>query len=148
MTERPSWFRLIGAGLVAGAIINICEWTVHAWWFDAAWRDAFAALGKTPTGWSTFIPANLWVGILTVWAYRWLSGVYGSGPRTATRAAIAVWAIFWTIPMLAMQPLAIFPSRLLFLTIVVGVFDVGLATFAGVWLYDGMRSRSARASVE
>jgi hypothetical protein len=61
MAQQPSWPRLIGSGLAAGAVINLCEWGVHAVWLDDAWREAFAVLGKTPTGWSTFIPANFWV---------------------------------------------------------------------------------------
>ena|ERR1019366_4319732 len=32
--------------------------------FDDAWTAAFRALGKSPTGWTTFLPANFLVGIL------------------------------------------------------------------------------------
>ena len=139
MAQQPSWPRLIGSGLIAGAVINLCEWGVHAVWLDDAWREAFAALGKTPTGWSTFIPANFCVGILAVWGYRWLSELYGSGFRTAVRTALMVWIIFWVIPTGAMQPLALFPSRLLVWSVLVGLFDGGLAALLGAWFYDRMR---------
>src|SRR5207248_1264253 len=70
--------------------------------------------------------------------YRWMSELYGSGFRTAVRAVI-VWIIFWVIPTGAMQPLALFPNRLLAWTVLVGLFDGGLAALLGAWLYDGMR---------
>ena len=138
MAKQPSWLRLIVSGLTAGAVINVSEWIIHAIWLDAAWREAFAALGKTPTGWSTFIPANFWVGILAVWTYRWLSGVYGSGPETAVRTAAVIWIVFWVIPTAAMQPLALFPNRLLAWTVFVGLLDGSVAALLGAWLYDGL----------
>ena len=146
VVKQPSWFRVIVSGLVAGGLINLCEWGVHAIWLDDAWRGAFAALGKTPTGWTTFIPANFWLGILAVWGYRWLSGVYGSGLRTAVRTALIVWVVFWVVPIAAMQPLALFPNGLLACTVLVGLFDGGLATLLGSWLYDGIRSWPKMAS--
>ena len=146
MAQQPSWPRLIGSGLIAGAVINLCEWGVHAVWLDDGWREAFAALGKSPTGWSTFIPANFWVGILAVWGYRWLSEVYGSGLRTAVRTALIIWVIFWVIPTGAMQPLALFPNRLMAWTVLVGLFDGGLAALLGAWFYDGMRENPKTVS--
>jgi hypothetical protein len=146
MSKEPSWPRLIVSGLVAGAVINICEWGVHVFWLDEAWRAAFAALGKSPTGWTTFIPANFWVGILAIWGYRWLSRVYGSGLKTAMRTAVIMWAVFWVIPTAAMQPLALFPNPLLAATVLVGFVDGGLATLLGAWLYDGLRENPGIAS--
>ena len=139
MAKQPSWFRIVGAGLAAGGLINACEWAAHGIWLDDGWREAFAALGKTPTGWSTFIPANFWLGIIAVWGYRWLSKVYGPGLQTAARTAFIVWIVFWVIPMAAMQPLALFPNRLLAWTVLVGILDGGVGTLLGAWLYDGLR---------
>ncbi|HET7460954.1 MAG TPA: hypothetical protein VFJ82_06890 [Longimicrobium sp.] len=136
---EPGWGRLIVAGLAGGALVNACEWAAHHWWLDAAWTEAFAALGKTPTGWSSFIPANFWLGILSVLGYRWASRFYGPGRQTALRTAVAVWLVFWVIPTLAMQPLHIFPDRLLMWTILVGVGDGAAGTFLGAWLYDRAR---------
>ena len=88
---------------------------------------------------ATFIPANFWLGIIIVWGYRWLSARYGPGPRTALRTGLVAWVIFWVIPMLAMQPLRIFPHGLLALTILVGLADGLLATMLGAWLAEGMK---------
>lgn len=139
---EPGWGRLVIAGLVAGLVINACEWAAHHGWLQAAWTEAFAALGKTPTGWSTFIPANFWLGILAILGYRWATRFYGAGMQTAARTAVVVWLIFWVIPMLAMQPMKLFPDVLLLWTIAVGAADAAVGTLLGAWLYDRARWRS------
>ena len=144
MRERPSWWRLVGSGLLAGLLINICEWAVHHGWLDRAWAAAFATLGKEPTGWTAFIPANFWLGILAVLGYRWLSGLYGSSLRTALRTAVGVWLVFWVIPTAALAPLALFPSKLLLSVVLVGLADGVAATLLGAWLYDGKQWRRKR----
>ena len=138
MTTETRWDRLIGSGLVAGAFINLCEWAAHRLWLDGAWTEAFAALGRTPTGWVSFIPANFALGIIAVWLYRWLSGRYPAGFTTAWRTGLCVWVIFWVIPTLALQPLRLFPNRLLALTILVGLGDGVVGTILGAWLFEGL----------
>ena len=114
---------------------------------DEAWREAFAALGKTPKGWTAFIPANFVLGVLAVLLYRWLSRIYGAGLVTALRTALAVWCIFWVIPIAVLAPMELFPVQLLLLTILVGVVDGGLATLIASWLYDGWGRPKLRARI-
>lgn len=140
---EPGWGRLVIAGLLAGLVINACEWAAHHWWLRAEWTQAFAALGKTPTGWSTFIPANFWLGILAMLGYRWATRFYGAGMQTAVRTAVVAWLIFWVIPMMAMQPMKLFPDVLLLWTIAVGVADAAAGIILGAWLYDRARWHSA-----
>jgi hypothetical protein len=108
---RPNIPRLLFGGLAAGLVINAIEYLVHGMFLDAQWTAAFAALGKTPTGWTTFIPANFLVGIIAIWVYARLSPSYGPRPKTAVRAALAVWVVFWVVPEAALQPLNLFPTR-------------------------------------
>ncbi|HEU4558270.1 MAG TPA: hypothetical protein VFS20_10485, partial [Longimicrobium sp.] len=108
----------------------------------AEWTQAFAALGKTPTGWSTFIPANFWLGILAMLGYRWATRIYGAGMQTAVRTAVVAWLIFWVIPMMAMQPMKLFPDVLLLWTVAVGVTDAAAGIILGAWLYDRARWHS------
>jgi trypsin-like peptidase len=126
-------------GVLAGLVINVCEWVVHRWWLNAAWHVAFAALGRTPRGWSIFIPANFGLGILAVSGYRWLAARDGAGWWTLGATAVAFWVSFWVVPIFAMQPLALFPDRLLWLTILVGAVDAPLATVVGVKMYEWLR---------
>ena len=50
---RPNIQRLILGGLAAGLLINAVEYIVHRVLLDPQWTAAFAALGKTPKGWTT-----------------------------------------------------------------------------------------------
>jgi len=139
MTTTNIWPRLITGGLAAGLVINACEWAAHRLWLAPEWTSAFAALGKSPVGWASFIPANFILGIIAVWLYRWLCGRYPAGFTTAWRTGLCVWVIFWVIPTLAMQPLALFPNRLLALTILIGLADGVAATVLGAWAFEGMK---------
>ena len=142
MTTNPervaggiNWGRVAWGGLAAGLIVNAFEYGCHRVYFDVAWTAAFRALGRTPKGWSTFIPANFFVGILTVWLYARLRPRYGAGPRTALRAGLAVWVVFWVIPLTNMAPMDLFPNGLLAMAIGLGLVDVNLAVLLGAWLY-------------
>ena len=131
-----NWSRVILGGLVAGAVINAFEWGVHGVILDETWTAAFAALGKTPTGWAVFIPGNFLVGFFAVYFYAgMLLPRYGPGPKTAVRAGLAAWVAFVVIPISAQIPLKLFPNRLLLIVIGVGLVDVTLATLFGAWLY-------------
>ena len=135
LVDRVNWERVIVGGLAAGMAVNVFEYGVHRVFLDDAWTSAFRALGKTPTGWSTFIPANFAVGILMVWLYARLRPQYGGGPKTALRSGFAAWAVFWMIPMLAIMPMDLFPNGLLVIVIALGFVDANLAVLLGAWLY-------------
>ena len=130
-----NWKRVVWGGLVAGLTVNAFEYGGHRVYLDDAWTAAFRALGKTPTGWSIFIPANFLIGILLVWLYALLLPRYGRGPKTALRSGLATWAVFWAIPLIAIMPMDLFPISLLAAAIALGVVDVGLAVLLGALLY-------------
>ena len=130
-----NWVRVVWGGLASGLIVNAFEYGGHRVYLDDAWTAAFRALGKTPTGWSTFIPANFFIGVLLVWLYARLRPAYGSGPKTALRSGLAVWVVFWVIPLSAFVPMDLFPAGLVAMAIALGVVDVGLAALLGAWLY-------------
>jgi hypothetical protein len=132
---RPNIQRLILGGLAAGLVINAVEYLVHGVLLDPQWTAAFAALGKVPKGWATFIPSNFVVGIVGIWIYAKFLPHYGPGPKTALRSAGSIWLVFWVIPMMALQPLGIFPNVLLFATIAAGLLDSIPAVLLGAWIY-------------
>jgi hypothetical protein len=132
---RPNIQRLILGGLAAGLFINAVEYIVHGVLLNPQWTAAFAALGKTPKGWTIFIPSNFVVGIIGIWTYAKFLPNYGPGYKTALRSAMSIWMVFWVIPMMALQPLAIFPNVLLFATIAVGLLDSILAVLLGARIY-------------
>ncbi len=132
---KTKWTWVILGGLLAGVVINAGELALHRVVLQDRWTAAFAALGKRPTGWATFIPANFLVGFFTVWLYARLRPRYGPGPRTAVRAGLAMWAVFWVIPTMALVPLELFPNQLLFLIIAGGLINANLAALLGAWVY-------------
>jgi hypothetical protein len=64
--------RVVLGGLAAGLAINAIELLFHRVLLDKQWTAAFAALGKKPTGWTTFIPSNFLLGSFAVALYAWL----------------------------------------------------------------------------
>ena len=132
---KVNWRRIILGGMIAGVIINAIEYCAHAILLRDAWTAAFNALGKNPTGWSTFIPANFLVGIFGVWGYALLCKRYGPGLKTAVRTALALWVIFWVIPIMGLQPLDLFPNNLLFSVIAIGLLDSMLGIVMGAAIY-------------
>jgi hypothetical protein len=139
---KTNWTWLILGGLLAGVVINAGELALHRVILHERWTAAFTALGKHPTGWAMFIPANFLVGFFTVWLYTRMRSQYGPGPRTGLRAGLVIWAIFWVIPMLALVPLELFPNWLLFLVIAGGVVNANLAALLGAWAYREVSSKS------
>ncbi len=137
--RKTNWSRVILGGLVAGAVINGVEWGVHGVLLDGQWTAAFAALGKAIPAriWPLFIiPGNFLFGILALYFYAAvLRPRYGPGPKTALYAGLAAWAVFFLIPIMAQIPLELFPNRLQFTVIGVGLVDVVLGTLLGAWLY-------------
>jgi hypothetical protein len=144
--SRGGWKYILVCGLLAGAIINVIEWVAHRIWLDARWNAAFAAIGKTPAFWGTFVVANFLVGIVGLWSYRWLASIYGPTGSTALKTALAMWIIFWVIPIMGMQPFDIFPNYLLALVIVGGVADVALGILPAIVLYGRTVGREGHGS--
>jgi hypothetical protein len=135
---KTKWTCVIVGGLLAGVVINAGEWLVHGVLLDRRWTAAFATLGTHHPGWSEMIiPGNFLVGVVTVWIYARLRPRYGPGPRTALRAGLATWIIFWVIPTMAIVQLDLFPNQLLFLVIAGGVINAHLAALLGAWVYRG-----------
>lgn len=134
-----AWKNIFLCGLLSGAVINIIEWIAHRVWLDARWNAAFAALGKIPSFWGTFVVANFLVGFIAIGGYRWLSTIYGSGKPTALKVGIAMWVIFWVIPIAGLQPFDIFPNYLLALVVAVGLADVALGMLPVFRLFDRLR---------
>jgi hypothetical protein len=123
------------ATFVCGAVINGCEWLFHGVLLDSAWTKAFAALGKTPTGWSTFIPSNFILAFISVLIY---DRVRRSGKPMRSAVVVTtltVWLIFWVIPTMAMLPLNLFPPALLWSVIGLGMIDCSLAMVLLAALY-------------
>jgi hypothetical protein len=132
---KPNLTRLILGGIAAGLVINAIELLFHRVLLDKQWTAAFSALGKKPTGWTTFIPSNFLLGSFAVALYAWLRPRYSPTWKSAALAGSAIWLVFWVIPTMALIPLNLFPNHLLLTIIGIGVFDLLFAVPFGIWLY-------------
>lgn len=92
--------RVIGGGLLAGAVMNFVDFLVNGVWLAQQWMDEATALNArlaapeaaTPSmiGW---IVTDFLLGIFIVWSYAAMRPRFGPGAGTAVKAALLVWAI-------------------------------------------------------
>ena len=92
--QRINGLRVIAGGLLAGVVINICEFIVNGVILKNRWAAAMRALGK-PAGYgatemTAFILWGFLVGIFAIWLYAAIRPRYGPGPKTAAVAGVAV----------------------------------------------------------
>ena len=126
----------VAATLAGGVVINAFEWLFHGILLDKAWTRAFAALGKTPTGWTTFIPANFILALISAAIYVRIRRTGRPFGRSVRLTAAAVWLVFWVIPTMALLPLNLFPPWLLWSVIGLGVIDCGIAALLLAAVYE------------
>jgi hypothetical protein len=102
-----------------------------------------AALGRPPMSpsqiavlvfWS-FVIWGLFVGIFSIWLYAAIRPRYGAGLKTALRAAFVVWALGYVLGSAGPAAMNIFPLRLIFIGLAMGLVEVLVAIPLGAWLY-------------
>jgi len=103
---KPNLTRVVFGGIAAGVVINALELLFHRVLLDKQWTAAFAALGKKPTGWTTFIQIEL-----PGWQF-----CSGAVPALHSNSELSrpLWhrhmAGIWVIPTMALMPLNLFPT--------------------------------------
>ncbi len=133
---KINWSRVILGGLLAGVVVNVVEFTLHAVILDPDWK---AALGRSPeesTGaMMIYVGLGFLIGILAVCYYAAIRPRFGAGPKTAACAGIGVWLLAYLVPTIGMVPSGLFPNRLLWLPVAVALVELPVATVIGAWLY-------------
>ncbi len=134
-----NWGRVLLGGIVAGVVVNVVEYTLHAVILDPDWKAAMAALGQPtqedPADIMIYVGLGFLIGILAVCYYAAIRPRFGAGPKTAVFAGLGVWLLAYLVPTIGMVPSGLFPNRLLWLPVVVGIVELPLATMVGAWLY-------------
>jgi hypothetical protein len=90
--------RVVAAGLLAGLVMNVIDFTVNVPLLGEYWDAQTRALGipvddmsgASALGWIT---SDFLRGVLLVWIYAGIRPRFGPGPRTAATAAIVLWAV-------------------------------------------------------
>ena len=131
--------RVISGGLLAGLVINVCEFLVNGLWLAADWEGAMKAIGVTSTNTLTQIVIyNVWgfvLGILAVWLYAAIRPRFGPGPKTAATAAIVLWIPGYLLAMVPPAIMGIFPLKLMLTGVGVGIVEILIATQLGAYVY-------------
>jgi hypothetical protein len=135
---KINWNRVILGGLLAGLVINICEYVENGLILGDQWTRAIVRLQRPAMGADSTAAFLLWgflVGIYALWLYAVLRPRLGPGPKTAAFAGIAVWvlaSLLGSIPPVAMH---LFPYHLSGIGIVVSLVENVVGTILGAWLY-------------
>jgi len=131
--------RVIGGGLLAGLVINVCEFLVNGLWLAADWEAAMKAIGVTSTNAPTQILIyNVWgfaMGILAVWLYAAIRPRFGPGPKTACTAAAALWIPGYLLATAPPAIMGIFPPRLMLTGVAAGLVEMLIGTLVGAYAY-------------
>ena len=145
--------RLILGGIVAGIVGDILGYLVDGVMLAPQWADGMRALGRTEFSTGQNVAFNiigLVYGILMVWLYAAIRPRYGSGPKTAVLAGLAIWALGVLLPNAGfMWVTGLFPTNLTVMTTTAAIVELVVAALAGAALYkegaDAPRSMAARA---
>jgi hypothetical protein len=148
--ERINWLRVIVGGLLAGLVVNVCEFVVTGVILKNNWAAAMKALGR-PAEYgagetAAFIVWGFLVGIFAIWFYVAIRPRYGPGPRTAAIAGVAVWVLGYLLAAIPRLATHLFPRRLLLLGVAVGLVEAVAGTLLGAWLYKEAGSSSVASS--
>jgi hypothetical protein len=92
--------RVIGGGLLAGAIMNFVDFLVNGVWLANRWTADATALNPrlvdpavANTSMIGWIVTDFLFGILIVWSYAAMRPRFGPGAATAIKAALLVWGV-------------------------------------------------------
>ena len=136
---RTNWMRVILGGLLAGLIVNICEFLVNGLVLGAQWEAAMKALNRSSVvGIGPTVVLWLWgflIGVYALWLYANLRFRFGPGPRTAVITGIAVWIPASLLGMMIPAALHLYRYRLIAIGVALEFVEIILGTVAGAWLY-------------
>ena len=132
--------RWILGGVVAAIVLFVVDFVVNGLILMQQWTDAMAALQQPPVGESVgeivfFAILNLLIGLTAIWIYAGIRPRFGPGVTTAVYAGVATWILAYLVPNAFFLSTSLFPAVLLWTGIIIGIFQVVVATVAGAWLY-------------
>jgi len=140
-----NWGRVIGGGLLAGLVMNISEFVLHAVVLKAdgeALVKEFNQRGFNlpvdgdPQALMILVGLTFVLGILAVWTYAAIRPRFGAGPGTAVCAGLAVWAMSYLYAAIYVYAgLPVFPAKVILLPVAWTLIEMPVATVAGAWLY-------------
>ncbi len=144
--------RVVGGGLLAGAIMNFVDFLVNGVWLATRWTEEATALNTrlidpavSSTSMIGWIVTDFLLGILIVWTYAAIRPRFGPGAATAVKAVLLVWGVshiaYFSFMFLNMYSLGLVASMS------IGGFVAALAGgYAGCSIYSEDASPIGRQS--
>jgi hypothetical protein len=129
--------RVVLGGLAAAVVVNMGE-GLFGFLMRTEYESALRSLGvRLHAGAAAFLPIawSFVIGVLSVWLYAAIRPRYGPGPKTALRAALAVWSFTSATFSIAMACLGLFPARLMIYGALWSLGEVIVAMLVGAWIY-------------
>ena len=131
--------RVFVGGLVAGIVFLVLGFASYFLYLGDEWKpvmdDLGAPINETAGMYIFSIISCFIVGILAVWLYAAIRPRYGPGPKTAVCAGLAVWFIYCLIGFAWTGFMGMFPCKLVWIAIIVGLVQTVLGAFLGGWVY-------------
>ena len=145
---KINWSRAIMGGILAGLIVNICEYVVSGLLLGEQWKAALKALNPSieigAIGNSAFLLWGFLIGMYSLWLYVTIRPRFGQGVKTAIIAGIATWIPGTLLAETAPAAMHLFRYRLIAADTAVGLVAITLGTIAGAALY---KERAEQAPV-
>jgi hypothetical protein len=138
-----NWGRVIGGGLLAGLVMNISQFVLHAVVLRADgeqlmadWNKMGFKIEQGPKMIAILMALTFLLGILAVWTYAAIRPRFGAGPKTAFYAGLAVWTMsYFYAGVYVHAGIVILPMKLTWCPVLWSLIEVPIATMAGAWLY-------------
>ncbi len=138
-----NWGRVIGGGLLAGLVMNISQFVLHAVVLRAdgeqlmaEWNKLGLKIEEDPILLTILMAVTFLLGILAVWTYAGIRPRFGAGPKTALCAGLAVWAMsYFYAGVYVHAGIVVVPMKLVWCPVLWSLIEVPIATMAGAWLY-------------
>ena len=135
--------RVVGGGLLAGLIMNISEYVLHAIALGPdgeklleEWQKLGLVGDPDPTMLLLLVLATFALGLMAVWTYAAIRPRFGAGVSTAACAGLLVWALSYGYAAVYVHAgVLVYPPRLTWLPVAWSLIEVPVATIAGAWVY-------------
>jgi len=154
LMTKTNMARVVLGGILAGLVLNILGFLVDGVLLAPQWNAAMSALGRsgeiTVNQIVGFNILGFCYGIAVVWLYAAIRPRYGTGPKTAITAGLALWVGGILLPNVGFMSVnGLFPTNLTIMTTLGGLVECVAAALAGAAVYkesaESARSMAARA---
>ncbi len=130
--------RVLLGGLLAGAVLNIGDFLLNEPVLGEQWKSALEVYGMDSPGSSAiawFVIMDFIIGAALVWLYAAIRPRFGAGVMTAVVSGLIVWFFAWLWNNGGLMAMGTFPTKLLMIATIWGLFQLPIAAIAGAWLY-------------